>query len=191
MLATSASWIRRAVLVAGAGVATTSYCLARPAAAAAATDASTHTHSAAEQAEFDVYVKNPKVHDLRPLVAHWQAGREVWPWVWTWRNIDGPHHVFVGANADTVVEVHRLAKADHRNNIMIVGVPAAQLAALAQSEGRVSGFWNECRCGVIESEVALMDVKAKIMMLDDERILCFDHCTIVAPPEPGAPGTAL
>ena len=39
-------------------------------------------------------------------------------------------------------------------------------------------------------QVALMDVKAKIMMLDDERILCFDECTIVQPPEPGAPGTS-
>lgn len=176
------SLVRRvlaSVGAAGAVVTTWAHC-------GGAADAAGGQHSAEEQAEFDVYVDQPTVRDLRPLVAQWQQGLEVWPWVWTWRNRDGPHHVFVGVNPDTIVEIERLAKESPRNNVMIVAAPpVAELHKLAPPQ-----FYDDCQCGVIESEVALMDVKAKIMMLDDERILCFDRCTIAQPPEPGAPGTA-
>ena len=153
---------------------------------ATASSAGASQHSAEEQAEFDVYITRPTTSDLRPLVAQFQDGLEVWPWVWTWRNRDGPHHVFVGLNADTIPEIERLAKESPRNNIMIVAAPPPEeMHKLAPRK-----FYQDCQCGVIESEVALMDVKAKIMMLDDERIICFDRCTIAQQAEPGAPGTA-
>ena len=36
--------------------------------------------------------------DLTALLEVWTEsdGEETWPWVWTWRNENGPHHVFVG-----------------------------------------------------------------------------------------------
>lgn len=142
--------------------------------------------AAAQEEGFDVYVKNPRVEDLRPLVRSWEHGLDVWPWVWTWRNQHGPHHVFVGLNGDAVSDIERLSR-DARNNITIVA-PEADLREHAP--GGDQSFYARCQCGHIESQVALMDVKAKIMMLDDERIVCFDRCIISQPPEPGAPGDA-
>ena len=83
-------------------------------------------------------------------------------------------------------EIERVAKESSRNNVLIVAAPPLEeMHKLAPPK-----FYEDCQCGVIESGVALMDVKAKIMMLDDERIICFDRCTITQPAEPGAPGTA-
>ena len=142
--------------------------------------------SAEDESDFDLYVENPRVEDLRPLVRSWEKGAETWPWVWTWRNQHGPHHVFVGLDGDAVNDIERLSH-DARNNITIVA-PESELRAHAP--GGDQSFYSRCQCGHIASQVALMDVKAKIMMLEDERIICFDRCTVSQPPEPGAPGDA-
>ena len=43
----------------------------------------------------------------------------------------------------------------------------------------IQNFYQN-RCGVIEGQVQLFDAKAKILMLDDERIIAFDSCSIAS-----------
>ena len=129
-----------------------------------------------DAAAYDVYIRTPRSSDLRGLVREFMNGKEVWPWVWTWRNQNGPHHVFVGVNEDTIFEIERLAR-DARNNITLIE-NEAKLFQL-----RPMQFYSKCQCGVIDERVQLMDVRAKIMMLEDERIICFDRCTIAQNPE--------
>ena len=53
-----------------------------------------------QEAEFDVYLEKTKRTDLKKLVHEFESGKNVWPWVWTKRNENGPHYVFVGSNKD-------------------------------------------------------------------------------------------
>ncbi len=127
------------------------------------------------KADYDLYVSDPTVEDLPVLYKEFQKGSEVWPWVWLWRNEYGPHHVFVGVNAAVRKRIEELAS-DRRNNILLVD-PARQRGAYASD-----AFYHKCRCAIVENQVALMDPRNKILMLDDERVAAFDECTIVAPP---------
>ena len=141
-----------------------------------ATSESTSTDNNASSG-YDIYISNPVTNDLKKLVKEFENGKEVWPWVWTWRNANGPHHVFVGVNSDTIYEIERLARDDVRNNITLIESEAELLQL------RPMKFYEKCQCGMIDEQVRLMDVRAKIMMLEDERIICFDRCTIAQHPE--------
>ena len=125
--------------------------------------------------DYDVYVRNPRVTDLRRLVRLWEEGIEVWPWVWTWRNAHGPHHVYIGVTSDCAAEIERLAERNASgfpNNVTIVA-SNDELKRLQPMEK-----WSNWQCGVIDGKVALLDVEAKILMLEDERIICFDRLVI-------------
>ena len=125
--------------------------------------------------EYDVYVREPRVRDLRRLVRLWEDGRDVWPWVWTWRNAHGPHHVYIGVTPDCVAEIERLALQNangYSNNVTIVANDE-ELRRLRPME-----TWSAWQCGIIDGKVALLDVDAKILMLEDERIICFDRLVI-------------
>lgn len=61
---------------------------------------------------------------------------------------------------------------------MVVVEKESGLASAPGSPG-LSWFYQN-RCGVIEGQVQLFDAKAKILMLDDERIIAFDSCSIAS-----------
>eukprot|EP00628_Pelagophyceae_sp_CCMP2097_P007223 CAMPEP_0184124690 /NCGR_PEP_ID=MMETSP0974-20121125/24646_1 /TAXON_ID=483370 /ORGANISM="non described non described, Strain CCMP2097" /LENGTH=179 /DNA_ID=CAMNT_0026427993 /DNA_START=48 /DNA_END=584 /DNA_ORIENTATION=- len=110
----------------------------------------------------DVYLTDPQTSDLQPLVRAWESGGDVWPWVWTWRNPCGPHHVFVGTNARVDAAINELAK-DVRNNIVVVVGSPEDISDEA--------YYYERRCAIVHSTVKLFDAGAKILMLADERII--------------------
>lgn len=47
-----------------------------------------------------------------------------------------------------------------------------------QSKFATDDFYHKNRCAIVENEIALFDPMSKILMLDDERVTCFDECTI-------------
>ena len=127
-----------------------------------------------EEPEFDLYVHKTKRGDLKMLVNEFAKGKNVWPWVWTHRNENGPHFVFVGSNKDSDEKIKMLAKQSPQNNLLVV-------ATTKDSLSKPLSFYYENRCGVIENvEVELIDSTEKILMLDDERIICFDELNIVS-----------
>eukprot|EP00466_Bigelowiella_natans_P001528 jgi/Bigna1/89665/estExt_fgenesh1_pg.C_530058 len=131
-------------------------------------------------ADYDLYIRKPKVEDLKVLVAEFERGLEVWPWVWLWRNKNGPHHVFVGVNKNVKKRIEELAT-DRKNNILLID------AMQERSKFATDDFYHKNRCAIVENEIALFDPMSKILMLDDERVTCFDECTIVARTPPGCP----
>lgn len=109
---------------------------------------------------------------LHELVKLWEEtdGEETWPWVWCLWNPVGPHHVFVGINDQSLQLASQIANANRNNNLTIVVTSIAEIEKFAP----VSEF-HKCRCGVIECPVQQTDVEHKILMLKDERIICYDH----------------
>lgn len=129
-----------------------------------------------DPADFDYYVKNPTVDDLPVLLRKFdEEGLEVWPWVWTHPNNDGPHHVFVGMTKRTVQDIQRLRKESPQNNILIV---ATEDSLLAAADGSMD-VYHECQCGIVtDARLQLLHSDAKILMLNDERVIAFDYLTI-------------
>jgi hypothetical protein len=113
------------------------------------------------------------VWNLKGLVDKWirSDGEESWPWVWTQPNPSGPHHVFVGASASVLPSCKEIMK-NTANNITCVA-SVSDLEQFAPIEK-----YYEAGCAVIEIPVQQVDVTHKIMMLEDERIVCFDHAYI-------------
>jgi len=42
-----------------------------------------------DKKDFDVYITNPSPEDLPNLLKQFQAGKEVWPWIWCQPNENG------------------------------------------------------------------------------------------------------
>ncbi|GMH85235.1 hypothetical protein TrVE_jg5415 [Triparma verrucosa] len=134
----------------------------------------------------DLYIKNPKVSDLRILYSRWASGSDVWPWIWCHRNANGPHHVFVLSSTDLNTEqakallqqIERLAKSSPNNNIVVIVDNESKLASAPGSPG-LDWFYKN-RCGLVEGRVKLFDADSKILMLDDERVIAFDSCSIAS-----------
>lgn len=112
---------------------------------------------------------------LNELVKLWEEteGEETWPWIWCLRNPVGPHHVFVGVSQQTLGLASKICGEDRNNNLTIVVKSLADIEAFAPV-----GEFYKCRCGVIECPVQQTDVENKMIMLKDERIICFDHAYI-------------
>jgi hypothetical protein len=74
--------------------------------------------------DFDIYIDkhDVQVSDLWKLVRAFQRdGLEVWPWVWTQPNNDGPHHVFVGpVTVDTVNQIQYVKRHIPNVNILVI-----------------------------------------------------------------------
>lgn len=96
--------------------------------------------------------------NLRALLAAWEESdtEETWPWVWTWRNPNGPHFVFVGVD-DTTLELARsIAGRSEKNNLTVV-VPSVD-----ELDAKVLGDLYAARCAVIEQRPQQIDFEAKV-----------------------------
>ena len=124
---------------------------------------------------YDIYLTNPTPSDLPLLLKSFQEGQEVWPWIWTQPNDDGPHHVFVGVTAKTLLEIaslrQKLTLKDGGNpNILLIASPS-QVASVPSS--------LLSHCGVVTTaKLSLINAEAKLIMLDDERVISFDYLTV-------------
>ena len=130
--------------------------------------------------DFDYYVKNPTADDLPVLLQKFdEEGLDVWPWVWTHPNENGPHHVFVGMDGHAVKRIEELRRASSQNNILIVASTETLDKAAEEAGYNSTDIYNDCHCGIVtDAELQLLHVKSKILMLDDERVIAFDYLTI-------------
>jgi hypothetical protein len=133
--------------------------------------------------DFDYYVSHPTAEDLPDLLDRFDNhGQDVWPWIWTHPNENGPHHVFVGKNidADIVRRIQYLREESSRNNILIlIQDDEESLKRVAASAGMDERFFDKCHCGVVTGvTLELLNATHKILMLDDERVVAFDYLTI-------------
>jgi hypothetical protein len=129
--------------------------------------------------DFDVYISNPTIKDL-PILLHKfdKEGLEVWPWIWTHPNNDGPHHVFIGVDENSLVRIQQLRDDSNQNNILIIA-SEENLRDVASARNDPN-IYERCQCGiVVDSKVKLLNHEAKILMLDDERVVAFDCLTLV------------
>ena len=133
--------------------------------------------------DFDYYLQNATVDDL-PVLLHKfdHEGQEVWPWIWTHPNEDGPHHVFVGKTitSDIVHRIQKLRRESPQNNILIlIADNEASLHQAAAEAGTDASVFDRCHCGIVTGvSLELLNVDHKILMLDDERVIAFDYLTI-------------
>ena len=129
--------------------------------------------------DFDLYISKPTIQDLPILLQKFdEENLEVWPWIWTHPNNDGPHYVFVGISEESLVQIQRLRNESNQNNILIIA-SERQLMDVAKARNDV-GIYERCQCGlVVDSKVELLNHEAKILMLDDERVIAFDCLTLV------------
>ena len=122
-----------------------------------------------------------EVWDLRGLLQQWHASdeEETWPWVWCQRNASGPHHVFVNVGPDTLSQVRALAAADD-----IAGSGFHNVTVIAESRAAIEKHCSvqdlyDARCAIVEGQSPRqIDTTDKVMMLDDERIICFDRLVV-------------
>lgn len=76
--------------------------------------------------------------------------------MWTWRNPNGPHFVFVGVD-DTTLELARsIAGRSEKNNLTVV-VPSVD-----ELDAKVVGDLYAARCAVIEQRPQQIDFEAKV-----------------------------
>lgn len=112
--------------------------------------------------------------DLKGLLNVWQnsTDEESWPWVWTWHNPVGPHHVFIQLNEDTLSHARSISSKSERNNLTLVVRSIDDLKAY----NITPELFYENRCAIIEGVVlSQLDSENKIIMLNDERIICYDY----------------
>lgn len=130
--------------------------------------------------DFDYYVKNPTAEDLPTLLHKFDVeGQEVWPWIWTHPNADGPHHVFLGVNGHVIERIQELRKESPQNNILIIVPNEESLHAAAKASNVSTNVYAECQCGIVtNAKLQLLNSSAKILMLDDERVIAFDYLLI-------------
>ena len=121
------------------------------------------------------YKEHGERWNLLELVKLWEEtdGEETWPWVWCLRNPVGPHHLFIGVSENTLELARKICDSDRNNNLTIIVNSIEEIEKYAP----VRDFYN-CRCGVIECPVQQADTENKMLMLKDERIICFDHAYI-------------
>lgn len=133
-------------------------------------------HYEHDPADFDYYVRNPTVEDLPVLLHKFDVENlEVWPWIWTHPNSNGPHYVFHGVTAETIIQIRQIRAASVQNNILII----ADSASLEKAAVADPNVYSECHCGLVtDSTLQLLNAKAKILMLQDERVIAFDYLVI-------------
>mmetsp|Transcript_5176 Transcript_5176/g.12534 ORF Transcript_5176/g.12534 Transcript_5176/m.12534 type:complete len:199 (-) Transcript_5176:40-636(-) len=117
----------------------------------------------------DHFARSVRQWNLSALLRAWEASDsdETWPWVWTWRNKNGPHYVFVGVAEMTLDLARELASRSERNNLTVV---VGSIQGLGPG---LLGDLHAARCAVIESQPEQIDFQEKILMLKDERIICY------------------
>lgn len=132
--------------------------------------------------DFDVYIpKSEMTKNHLPYLLHKfdNEGLEVWPWIWTHPNDDGPHHVFVGVSDRILDQIEELRKEERQeqNNILIIASQESlDKVAIARND---KDIYHRCQCGLVtDSHLELLHEEKKLLMLADERIVSFDYLTI-------------
>ena len=106
------------------------------------------------------------------LMKGFQAGKEVWPWIWTQPNEDGPHFVFVGQLSDKVLAEIRDLLQDPNNNVLIIA-SRQQFDVVPNKKELLD------HCGVVlDASITLLNQDERMLMLDDERVISFDRLTV-------------
>ena len=123
------------------------------------------------RSEYDMYIDNPRRDDLIKLYTAHQNGQEVWPWIWTQPNSNGPHHVFFGPMSIEVLKQIKKLKQTIPNCNLLVITTNESLKSLP--EGEQSLYRYECGL-VIDTPVTLLDSENKILMLEDERVINYN-----------------
>jgi hypothetical protein len=124
----------------------------------------------------DRFLDPRKSWRLKALVDHWQTleDSESWPWVWCQHNPNGPHHVFVGVDDTLLDRCKAITAASPRNNITVI---VSSKEALSQ-HAPLSDYFG-AGAAVIEGDVAQFDATDRVLMMGDERIICFDKCCVL------------
>jgi hypothetical protein len=118
--------------------------------------------------DFDIYLTSVKKADLKFLFRAFQEGLDVWPWIWTQPNESGPHHVFVGEIGEgQLEEIKKLKESVPNINILVISDSES-----VQKLGIVRLY--ELECGIVlDTQIELADLENRMIMLEDERIICF------------------
>jgi len=120
------------------------------------------------RSDFDMYIDNPTRDDLIKLYTAHQRGKEVWPWIWTQPNTNGPHHVFVGPiSIEHLKQIKALKDTIPNCNLLVI---TTEESLKSLPEGEESLYQYECGL-VIDTPVKLLDSENKILMLEDERVV--------------------
>ena len=122
--------------------------------------------------DFDIYLTSVKKEDLKFLFRANQEGLDVWPWIWTQPNESGPHHVFVGKiEEEQLEEIKKLKESVHNINILVISD--------SESVGKIVDRLYELECGIVlDTQIELADLENRMIMLEDERIICFTRMYI-------------
>eukprot|EP00941_MAST-03F_sp_MAST-3F-sp1_P004106 g4106.t1 len=123
----------------------------------------------------DRFLESSRKWRLKKLVKYWDAldGEETWPWIWTtWNSENGPHFVFINADSSLLKKVEAIRNEDTRNNVTII------VASKSELEEPLEKYYQH-GCGIIEGEVEQFEVSDRVLMLTDERIICFDKCFVL------------
>jgi hypothetical protein len=117
---------------------------------------------------FDIYLTSVKREDLKFLFRAFQEGLDVWPWIWTQPNESGPHHVFVGKLEEgQLEEIKQLKESTPNINILVISDSES-----VQKLG-IDRLY-ELECGIVlDTQIVLADMENRMIMLEDERIICF------------------
>lgn len=147
------------------------------------------TRQGFDRSDFDIYLTRPTKEDLLPLLTEYTINnKNVWPWIWTWHNINGPHYVFVGTNPAINKRIEELASSSPRNNIIVItnsnndddDNSSSSTGGNKHALTKDASYYYTNRCGIIENvTIREIDVTNKIILLSDERILCFTELYIV------------
>jgi hypothetical protein len=114
-----------------------------------------------------------KVKSLKELVDDGKAGIESWPWLWTQRNPDGPHYIFVGVTKDTLSKCQQISQASPQHNILLLADESE-----IEKYTTVEAFYK-ARCAIHDAKPIQIDWENKILLLGDERLVEFDELVIV------------
>ena len=166
--------------------------------------------------DFDYYVtRSEMTKDHLPILLRKfdHEHLDVWPWIWTHPNNDGPHHVYIGINYDVLDEIMKLCNGEHseQNNILIDASEEA-LRKVAMEHIHIHkqrykkreddndhdddddsdsddhddddhdcmSIYSRYQCGLVtDSQLELLNEDAKILMLDDERVVAYDFLTVL------------
>jgi hypothetical protein len=145
------------------------------------------TRQGFHRSDFDIYLTNPTKEDLLPLLNEYTVNnKNVWPWIWTWHNPNGPHYIFVGTNTAMNNRIVELANDSPRNNIIVITNNNENDGSSTGSSSsnhvltKDISFYYTNRCGIIDNvTIQEIDIINKIILLSDERILCFTELYIV------------
>ena len=114
-----------------------------------------------------------KEKSLKELVDAHKAGIEGWPWLWTQRNPDGPHYVFVGVAKDTLLKCQQISSASPQHNILLIA-DESEIVKFATADD-----FYKARCAIHDAKPIEIDWENKILLLGDERLVEFDELVIV------------